>query len=220
MNESVDLLPFPGGGPLKGKKRRALSTLCILARAGFALALGLSLITDPAMVLAEFSYRPNPSGQMLIEQLAGVWVTVWGLYTVYIAGLGSVGDKKANAVMNFLGTLACIIIASQTDPEREEPPKRGKAQQPPPSDWNLTQVYVITGVFTLVTDGLTFLLCGAGPTIVTLSNGSFMRLNAAEDSFTDNLLSAQSDGDVTTIKRINSHTQLFSTTAAVDKKRK
>ena len=47
-----------------------------------------------------------------------------------------------------------------------------------------------------------------------------MRLNSAEDSFTDNLLSAQSDGDVTTIKRINSHTQLFSTTAAGDKKGK
>ena len=245
MNESVEAMPFPlGGGPLVGRKRRALSTLCILIRAGFALALGLSLVSDPAMVLSEFSYKPNPSGQLLIERLAGVWITVWGLYTIYvcanclitsenadsemlsrslqIAGLGGVGDKKANAVLNFLGTLACIFIASQVDPPHTSnaPSKRGAVVETQPLGWDLTQVYLTTGFFTLVTDGVTFVLCGAGPRVIKISENSFIRLNTAEDSFKNNLLSGNSDGDVTVIKRINSHTQLFSTAPGVDKKKK
>jgi hypothetical protein len=205
-----------------GRKRRALSTLCILIRAGFALALGLSLVSDPAMVLSEFSYKPNPSGQLLIERLAGIWITVWGLYTIYIAGLGGVGDKKANAVLNFLGTLACIFIASQVDPPHTSnaSSKRGAVVETQPLGWDLTQVYLTTGFFTLVTDGVTFVLCGAGPRVIKISENSFIRLNTAEDSFKNNLLSGNSDGDVTVIKRINSHTQLFSTAPGVDKKKK
>ena len=216
MNESIDLLPF-GGGPMLGRKRRALATLCILARSGFALALGLSLISDPAMVLDEFGYKQNPSGQLLVEKLAGIWVTVWAVYTIYIAGLGSVEDKKANAVMNFLGTAACIYIASQTDMSAgtaAAPKGKKAAAAAAPPHLDLMQVYIVTGVFTLITDGLTFLLCGAGPNIVRVNENTFSRLNSSEDAYKDQVLSMQNDGDVTVIKRINSHTQLFSMRAS------
>ena len=49
MNESVDLLPF-AGGPMVGRKRRALAALCLLARSGAALVLGATLILEPKTV--------------------------------------------------------------------------------------------------------------------------------------------------------------------------
>jgi hypothetical protein len=51
MNESVDLMPF--GGPIVGRKRRALAALCLLVRSGSALVLGATLILEPKTVLTE-----------------------------------------------------------------------------------------------------------------------------------------------------------------------
>jgi hypothetical protein len=80
MNESVDLLPF-SGGPLIGRKRRALAALCLLTRSGAALVLGATLILEPKTVLAEFGYNQGKASQdsdVLIEQLLGVCVDAKG----------------------------------------------------------------------------------------------------------------------------------------------
>jgi hypothetical protein len=74
MNESVDLLPF-SGGPIIGRKRRALAALCLLTRSGAALVLGATLILEPKTVLAEFGYNQGNASRdsdVLIEQLLGV----------------------------------------------------------------------------------------------------------------------------------------------------
>lgn len=74
MNESVDLLPF-SGGPIVGRKRRALAALCLLTRSGAALVLGATLILEPKTVLAEFGYNQGNASRdsdVLIEQLLGV----------------------------------------------------------------------------------------------------------------------------------------------------
>jgi len=200
MNESVDLLPF-SGGPLIGRKRRALAALCLLTRSGAALVLGATLILEPKTVLAEFGYNQGKASQdsdVLIEQLLGVWMCAWAFFSIYTIGFGSVQDKKACSVTNAAATLVCVFVASQTEGAN------GKR--------DLTMLYLELAALVLVTDGLTFLLCGAGPKLVRVNSNSWIRLNSDEDQFKDTMLSSGQKGEVTTIKRINSHTQLFTRT--------
>jgi len=198
MNESVDLMPL--GGPIIGRKRRALAALCLLTRAGAAIVLGATLIFEPKTVLAEFGYNQGKAtslSDVLIEQLLGVWISSWAIFSIYTIGFGSVQDKKACAVTNAVATLLCVLVASQT-------PGTGGTR-------DLTFLYIELAVVVLVTDGLTFFLCGAGPKMVRVNSKTWIRLNADSDSYKDPMLGGVSNGDVTTIKRINSHTQLFTT---------
>lgn len=200
MNESVDLLPFMGG-PLIGRKRRALAALCLLTRSGAALTLGSTLILEPKTVLAEFGYNQgaaSAASDVLIEQLLGIWMCAWALFSIYTIGFGSVQDKKACSVTNAAATLLCVLTASQT-------PGFGGTR-------SLTKLYLELAAVTLLTDGLTFFLCGAGPRLVRVNSNSWIRLNSDEDAYKDPMLSGGSNGEVTTIKRINSHTQLFTRT--------
>mmetsp|Transcript_45544 Transcript_45544/g.91943 ORF Transcript_45544/g.91943 Transcript_45544/m.91943 type:complete len:208 (-) Transcript_45544:222-845(-) len=206
MNESVDLMPF--GGPLIGRKRRALAALCLLTRSGSALVLGATLILEPKTVLVEFGYNQGVAvkeSDVLIEQLLGVWMCAWALFSIYTIGFGSVQDKKACAVTNAVATLVCVGVASST-------PGVGGAR-------DLSKLYLELAALILTTDGLTFFLCGAGPRMVRINSNTWLRMNADEDTYKDPMLAGGSSGETTTMKRINSHTQLFTREAGTEKKR-
>mmetsp|Transcript_11744 Transcript_11744/g.19961 ORF Transcript_11744/g.19961 Transcript_11744/m.19961 type:complete len:122 (-) Transcript_11744:209-574(-) len=81
------------------------------------------------------------------------------------------------------------------------------------------QLYLELAALILTTDGLTFFLCGAGPRMVRINSNTWLRMNADEDTYKDPMLAGGSSGETTTMKRINSHTQLFTREAGTEKKR-
>ena len=121
------------------------------------------------------------------------------MFSIYTIGFGSVQDKKACAVTNASAALVCVWVASQNEGVNQ---KR-----------DLSNLYLELGALVLLTDGLTFFLCGAGPRMVRVNSNSWIRLNSGEDEFKDPLMASGVAGEVTTIKRINSHTQLFTRTS-------
>jgi hypothetical protein len=208
MNESIDNLPFTGGRVV-GRKRRALAALTLLTRSGAALMLGATLIHEPKTVLTEFGYNQGAASSesdTLVEMILGVWICAWALFSIYTIGFGSVQDKKACAVTNAAATCVCVAVASAT-------PGFGGLR-------DLSALYLELAAAVVLCDSLTFLLCGAGPRLVRVNSKSWIRLDSDEDAYKDPMLNSAVHAEVTTIKRINSHTQLFtrSSAAGSDKK--
>jgi len=54
---------------------------------------------------------------------------------------------------------------------------------------------------------------------VRINSNTWLRMNADEDTYKDPMLAGGSSGETTTMKRINSHTQLFTREAGTEKKR-
>jgi hypothetical protein len=112
-----------------------------------------------------------------------VWVCAWALFSIYTIGLGSVQDKKACAVTNACATLVCVRVALQSEGVNRKrdltnlylevavgrPPHRARTRVSlalTPGGFLRWLPLLICNrhqALTLLTDGLTFSLCGAGP---------------------------------------------------------
>jgi len=56
--------------------------------------------------------------------------------------------------------------------------------------------------------------------MVRVNSKTWIRLGADADEYKDPMMGGDANGDVTTIKRINSHTQLFTTTSSAEASKK
>jgi len=204
MNESVDAM-----NPLDksyGRKRRTLAGLASLSRTFVQVAFSAVPLCVPATFATRDANPALPASLLRIlhsDQVAsdatqvsmilGLVLLAWAAFCVYITGLGSVEDKKAAATLDLVCAIGFLFLET-TDPVLNA----------------FTKVCLAAAVLDL----LVIIFAGAGPKLVRVSSNAWLRLNAGEDVTKDALVNSSEDGEVTVIRRINSHAQLISKSKA------